>query len=123
MRLIYLASPYSHKEKLIQEHRYKLITHVAARLTHQHGYAMFLPITQSHQLVEALPTQLSGTFQKWQDIDLYMVEKADELWVCTMPGWRESVGVTAEIEHAKTLGKPIYYIDDVTLTKTSKPIA
>jgi len=110
MKLIYLASPYSDKDPKVQTSRYKLITKVAAYLTLNTGNCFFLPITQSYQLVKMIPA-LGGSFANWRDIDLYAISKSDEVWVVTMDGWKESVGVTAEIKFAIKSGIPVKYFD------------
>lgn len=120
MILIYLASPYSHPSAKVRGERAKDITRVAGRLTHKYGHAMFLPITQSHAMKKHCP-ELGTSFKAWERIDLYMVEKADELWVVTLDGWEESIGVVAEIAHAKSLNKPIRYIHPKTLKKSKSP--
>lgn len=114
MKFIYVASPFSHKYKKVMREREKEINRVAAELTYKYGYAMFLPITQSAPLERIIPA-LGGSFEKWKDIDLEMVKRADELWVVMMEGWDNSVGVTSEIEYAQYLGKPLYFIVPDTL--------
>jgi hypothetical protein len=117
MKLVYVASPYSHKYKRVMREREKEVNRVAAELTYKYGYAMFLPITQSAPLERIIPA-LGGSFEKWRDIDLEMVKRADELWVVMMPGWKDSIGVTEEIAYAKKLQKPIIFIDPVNLQET-----
>lgn len=110
MKMIYLASPYSHKKTSVQNKRYRDITKVAAKLTKDTGLCFFLPITQSFQLVKVDPS-LGGSFSAWRNIDLYAIKKSDEMWVVTMDGWLESIGVQAEIAYAKSLKKPVKYLD------------
>src|ERR1044072_5152305 len=96
IKFIYLASPFSAKGKLrnfIELCRERRITSIAAELTLQYGYAMFLPITQSYQLRAYLP-KLGTSFSKWKKIDLCAIEHSDEVWVVMMPRWKESIGVT-----------------------------
>lgn len=119
MKFIYLASPYSHPEKDIEITRYVLITWVAARLTEKYEVSMFLPITQSYQLRFHNPN-LGTTFKAWQKVDFCAIEHSDEVWVVKIDGWKESVGVTAEIEYAKTLKLPIRYIDPISLKCTKR---
>lgn len=109
MKLIYLASPFSHKDKNIEESRFKDITLIAALLEKKYGYAMFLPITQSYAMVKMVPS-LGGEFKSWEKIDLFMVGKSDELWVVKLEGWENSKGVKAEIKHANKIVIPIKYI-------------
>lgn len=108
---IYLASPYTHGDPNVQQERYEKITRIGARLTEKYGHAFFLPITQSHQLVEANPN-LNGSFESWEEIDLTVLSRCDALWVVTLDGWRASRGVLAEIKFAEELNIPIKYIGE-----------
>lgn len=110
MKAIYLASPYSHKDRAVMNSREHLINVVAANLIEKYGYMMFLPITQSAPLERILP-KLGGSFAKWKKIDLEAISRMDELWVVMLEGWEKSIGVKAEIKHAQKLKKPVYYID------------
>ncbi len=110
MKRIYLASPYSHKDKRIERKREKQVTEIAALMTRDYGYSMFLPITQSYQMCKVLP-ELGGSFEKWKKIDLFEVRHSTEVWVVMLDGWKESIGVKAEIKLAKRLKKPVRYFD------------
>lgn len=114
MKLIYLASPYSHKDRQIEKFRYKEITRIAAKLHKKYPYAFILPITQSHELKNWEPS-LGGSFVKWRDRDLHFISKSDEVWVVLMEGWLESIGVQAEIEFAKECNIPVKHINPETL--------
>lgn len=105
--LIYLATPYSHKDKEVEKARFEIVTKVSAILT-KHGYINFSPITQSHE--QSLRCDMPTNWHFWQHIDRCFLRKCDELWVLSLPGWLESVGVTAEIEFAKSLNKTIRLI-------------
>lgn len=118
--LIYLASPYTHNNKGIEFRREHEITYIAALLTKEYQYPMFLPITQSANMKRSLP-ELGSTFKYWASIDLSAIRHCSEVWVVTMNGWDTSVGVKAEIEFAHTNNKMVYYIDPLTLHKTEHP--
>jgi hypothetical protein len=108
-KLIYLASPYSSPKQEIMDYREDLVTSIAAALTEKYGYSMFLPITQSAPMTRANPN-LDGKFDTWKEIDLFMIkEKSDEVWVVLMDGWRESVGVQAEIKCAEDNNIPLKF--------------
>lgn len=119
MKMIYLASPYSHKSRRVENKRFKEVTRVAAELISEYGHSFILPITQSYQLVKIKP-ELGGSFANWKKIDLHFVSKCDEVWVVTMDGWKESIGVQAEIEFAKKKGINIWFIDPKTFKKTKR---
>lgn len=129
MKLVYVASPFTSKsrnkteKRLLEMFREAAVTEVAARLTVKYGkdYALDLPITSSYAMEKYEPKKLKGDFSFWAKRDLFMVrEKCDEVWVITLPGWNESIGVTAEIKCAQQYGKPVKYVDPDTLKITIK---
>ena len=46
----------------------------------------------------------------WQRHDRRYLEACDEVVVLMLDGWRESVGVQAEIAIARELGKPVTFL-------------
>lgn len=109
--LVYLASPFSSKNKFTEECRYEAVTRAAALIKRKYpDIVMFLPITQSYNMVRHIPS-LGGSFDKWEGDDLFMVGISDELWILKLPGWDTSIGVNAERDYAKSLGKKIVYIN------------
>jgi hypothetical protein len=105
--LIYLASPYSHESPFVQLERFDTICCVAARLMAE-GVHLFCPIAHTHPI--AIKGALPTGFEYWEDYDRKMLTACDELWVCTMDGWQESKGVSAEIKIAQGLGRPVRYV-------------
>lgn len=122
MKLIYLASPYSHKDKLIQDSREKEITYIASELQLLYPeHAFFLPITQSAALVK-VNDKLTGSFEQWKKIDLFLIEhKVDEVWVVMMDGWGKSIGVQEEIHIAKQFKKPLFFVTTSIDPNTGDP--
>lgn len=116
---IYLASPYTHTSELVRQERFNTINKVLAALVHN-GYIVFGPITQSHIIAKYLDLEQTS-WEYWKDNDTVFLTQAESLMICTMPGWKESVGVTAEIQIAKKLKKPISYICPKTLCITEEP--
>jgi hypothetical protein len=106
--LVYLAVPYSHPSASIRQERFERVNEVAARMM-QDGIAVFSPISHSHP-IEMHMNGVKLCWEFWQNQDLPILKACDELWVLTIDGWLESVGVTGEIEHAEALGIPIRYI-------------
>ena len=49
-------------------------------------------------------------FASYKEQDLAMLAVCDELVVLMLPGWRDSVGVAAEIAAAEELNMPITYM-------------
>ena len=113
--MIYLASPYSHPKKYVRDKRYKEITKIGAILISQ-GHCIHGPITESHCYTETgIITETGWDF--WKKKDLTILAACDELWVITLPGWRESKGVTAEIAYATERGIPISYFNSGEITE------
>lgn len=117
---VYLASPYSDKSKKVMKQREREITRVAAFLLDSHNVSFFLPITQSAPMAR-FNKRLKGDFETWKDIDLNEIRLRDETWVVTMPGYKKSVGVQAEIKYAKSVGKVVRYISPKTLKFVNEP--
>jgi len=99
--LLYLASPYSSPDPLIQKTRFLLVEQVTAQLIEQ-GYFIYSPIVHCHALAEryALPTD----FAFWKSYNIDMIRRADQFLILDIPGWKESKGVTAEYTFARDAG-------------------
>ncbi len=116
--LVYLASPYAHPDERIREARYRAAMHFVAEsmlapvprrwdVVHRVFYS---PIVHNHPLALIYPTPTAWEF--WRAIDFPMLERCDRLVVLRLEGWDRSVGVQAEVEHARSLGKPVHHVDD-----------
>jgi nucleoside 2-deoxyribosyltransferase len=104
--MIYLASPYSHSEAEVRDERFRDACRAAARLIAA-GHVVFSPIVHGHPLVRhGLPTD----WPFWERFDRNHLARCDEVVVLMLDGWRESVGVAAEIRIAAELGKPVRYL-------------
>lgn len=113
----YMACPYTainanspnHRES-VERIRYIEITTIGAQLTKE-GLVLLTPITVSHKLKKYEPT-LGTTWDYWKRIDTKLLERcADAVIVAKMPGWEKSVGVAGELEIARRLKIPIFYLD------------
>jgi len=121
MKKVYLATPYSHMNPDVQQARFAAVNAVAARMMAD-GLLVFSPISHTHPI--ALAGNLPKGWDYWQQYDLTFIRWADEVHVLLLDGWAESVGVTAEIALAESLGKPVRYINPEsrdTLTVASVP--
>jgi hypothetical protein len=119
--LIYLASPYSHDDPKVRKERFKKVVAANAHLIMQ-GFSVYSPIVHGHSLVEHWKEhgeQRAG-WDFWEKFDTLMIRKSDSFWVLTLEGWKESVGVTSELELANRLFLPIRYVDkDFNIKKES----
>ena len=103
MKLIYLASPYSHKDPAVRAFRAEQAVRYAGWLIEE-GFMVFSPIAHTHPIAEVadVPTD----WEYWQEYDRRMIDACDELMVIDMVGLKESTGVKAEVAYAAETGKP-----------------
>ena len=101
---IYLACPYTHPNPYVRERRFTRVNLAAGELINS-GHIVFSPISQSHPI--ALACNLPRDFEFWRGYNLSFIEWCDELYVLALDGWKESVGVRAEVEYAEEIGKPV----------------
>lgn len=109
--LIYLASPYTHNATAkpdVIEQRFDDVCKVASILFHQ-GYLVFSPIAHTHPI--KMRGGLPGGWEFYAEYDKRMMDACDELWVLTIPGYRESVGIKEEIQYATETEKPVRFVD------------
>lgn len=105
--LTYLATPYSHPDSGIRQDRFLSVTKVAAEMMAS-GEHVYSPISHCHPI--ALAGNLPKNFDYWREYCITMMRCCTKLKVLMVPGWRESVGVDAEIAIAKHLNIPVEYI-------------
>jgi hypothetical protein len=125
-RLIYLGTPYTHKDADVREGRFRSVSRAAGWLFTQQNIYTYSPISMTHQMwieMQHLPNA-SFEWKAWADFDEFMVQKCDEFWILTIPGWDKSVGVNAETAIAIKLGLRIRYVNELadgTYSITDKP--
>jgi hypothetical protein len=110
--LTYLASPYTHPRAHVRVKRYQQVCIAAGRLLGR-GEFVFSPIAHSHPiaLVHNLPTD----WRFWAEYCRATLGRCSKVAVLMLDGWRESVGVSAEIKLAGELGIAVEYLDPETL--------
>ena len=106
-KLIYLASPYTHKDKRVMKLRFDQVTAIAAHLVRE-GYVVFSPITYGHTLCEF--EDLPVEFEFWNDFCLKFLEKSDLFVRLEFDGWEESKGLKEEVKFCKENKIPQYFI-------------
>lgn len=106
-KLFYLASPYSHKDKVVMDYRYLLVSAAAAALYNK-GFNLLEPIGSGHPI--STKYDLPKGYEYWMRRDRLMISRSDGVIVLTATGWEESKGVTDEIQYADSLGLPVYYL-------------
>lgn len=116
--MVYLASPYSSPDASVQLERYNLAVKATGYLMNA-GFIVYSPIVHNHMLAELMDMPHGWAF--WAKQDLGMLKHAIMLVVLTIPGWQESIGVTAEINFALSFGINIKYFDYETLEISETP--
>lgn len=107
--LLYLASPYSHTDARVREARFIAACEAVAWLMRRDVLA-FSPIAHTHPVVVQDP-ELGWDYNAWRALDEEMIRRCDEVTVLMLDGWLESKGVQAEVAFARSIGKPINYLD------------
>lgn len=114
----YLATVYS-KWPLGIEDAFQTAARCAARLL-ERGHSVYSPIAHTH------PLAIYGGIDPmrhdiWLPADEPFMHAAAECWVVLMPGWRESRGVTHEIEWFQAHNKPVKYLSYPDLDIVPRP--
>ena len=111
-RLLFLASPYSHKNWPVRDYRFESARE-AVRWLIRSGYHVFSPIVFSHYLTDRyMPGGgLRWDWPGWYALSIDMLRRSDALVVLRLDGWKESKGVKREIREAKRLKLPVVYLD------------
>ncbi len=104
--MIYLASPYSHDDPDVKESRFQAVCKQTALML-KAGILVFSPIAHSHPVASY---GMKGSYDVWQRFDESMIERCDEVWVLMLDGVEGSVGIKAEMEYARKLGRPVHTI-------------
>jgi hypothetical protein len=105
---VYLASPYTHADLSVIEKRFHQACQAAANLI-QRGHVVFCPVAHSHSI--SVESNIGRDWETWKGQDIPFIEWCEVLWVLCLDGWLQSVGVQAEMEEARKLGKFIWFMD------------
>lgn len=113
--MIYLASPYTHKDVNVMQARYEAVRDfVGNQITqstdrgHNRMAILYSPIIHYHSI--AVAWELPREFEFWAYVNDSMIARADAVIVLQLPGWEESRGIIHEIAYAKELGKSISFV-------------
>jgi len=109
----YLASPYSHPDKSVQEARVKQVAEKAVELINA-GIPVISPIVHNVGLIQHSPNAMEGGWKNWGRLDEAMLSSCKYMLVYQMDGWKESKGIEAEIQICERLNIPIIHITQLT---------
>lgn len=107
-KLTYLATPYSHDDANVMVQRFNIANRVAATMLKQ-GIHVYSPISHSHPI--AMQHGLPKGWDFWERHDRLIIEHCGKVVVLMQDGWRESIGVEAEIQIAEEMGIPVEYME------------
>jgi hypothetical protein len=105
-KFYYLASPYGHRDPDVTEQRMEDFEKIDANLSSL-GHFVMSPLDKHYKLKHL---NLPGTYEYWQHYCRAMLRRCNGLIVITSSGWDRAPGVWDEIEEAKKLGIPVYYV-------------
>ena len=111
--MIYLAGPYTAKlddgspDISTMRTRFEILTEMAGRLMDM-GHIVYSPITHGHVVAERV--DLPHDWDFWERNAVAFLDRCDVMFVATLVGWRESVGVRAEVDYCARKGIHVRYI-------------
>lgn len=111
MDISYLAIPYSHKDKKVEEMRFEIANFVASALMKK-GEIVFSPISHTHPMVRY---GLPGDWEYWKSQDVAFLDVCSRFKIIMIEGWDKSTGVAAEKKHMEERGIKIEYINPYEL--------
>lgn len=103
---VYVAVPYSHDDPEIRQERFEVANRYTAKLMRQ-GLVCFSPITMCHPVAAY---GLPGDFAFWEKLNYAYLDLCREIHVLKITGWRDSIGVTAEIQIMRDLGRIVRFV-------------
>ena len=108
--LVFISSPYSHKDPEVMELNYELVSKFVLKLINS-GVNATSPIAYGHPLVKL--GKLPSSWEFWEEFCLSFLERSSKMIVYKIPGWENSIGMKAEIEFAEKNNIPIEYVEYV----------
>lgn len=108
-KLIYLASPYTHKDKAMWTVRFHKVVDCCGWMMNNHRDKYFYsPIAHTHPIAERCTLPIEWEF--WANFDECILSRCSEMWILTIPGFSVSTGVKAERKIAERFGLPVRFI-------------
>lgn len=95
--MIYIAAPFTSPDEFVMDRRYHQTQRYCVEMFHD-GYVVFSPVV--HWYYPAKWAGMRGNFAPFKNYCLSMLAKADEMLILMLPGWKDSIGVRAEIDFA-----------------------
>jgi hypothetical protein len=94
------------------QERFSRTAMATAEFTRQ-GILIFSPILHSVPMVEL--GYGGTTWEHWADYDTAFIKKCKQVFVLQLDGWKQSRGVTAEIEICRANGIPVIGVNPLDI--------
>jgi Domain of unknown function (DUF1937) len=101
----YLAAPYQHPDPAVRAARMKVFHEHDAQLMRE-GHFTVSPLAK---VETAKYSDIPDTWAYWELYSYELLSRCDEMIVLMIDGWKESVGVAAEIAYCEKHNIPISY--------------
>jgi hypothetical protein len=108
--MIYVASPYSHRDPAIREHRFQMVEKYIVSELRQKMVA-FSPIVYAHKM--AVEFGLPTDAEYWKGFNNSIMRRCDSIVILRLKGWDRSKGVEYERQLAEELHMPVNYANPV----------
>jgi hypothetical protein len=106
--LTYIAQPYSHKSKVVQVRRLGIAVQFVDQILHEEPNVLpFSPICCGYPV--SLYSDRPASFDGWRTFNMGMLSRCDSMRILAVPGWKNSVGLSAELDFAMVRGIPRTY--------------
>ena len=116
----YLATPYSKWPHGLEDANTVAQKLAAALLSI--GVKVFSPIAHTHGISAYATAVDKRDFDFWLGADKPLLDAAGGLLIADLQGWRDSKGVTLEIQWAKEQKKPYWLLNPETLAVRPLPV-
>ncbi|MCL2338943.1 MAG: DUF1937 family protein [Proteobacteria bacterium] len=115
MSFYYIAHPYRHKDKSVEDDRIKKVAETAGSLVlygkkSNSDIKVLAPVLHNsviHRINNFNHEEVSYIFNNF---DFHFLKSAKAMIVITLPGWEESTGVRAEINFCDKNNIPVFYL-------------
>lgn len=116
--LVYVGTAYTRYPYGI-ERAYTDACRITAALV-KTGCKVFSPIAHGHGI--AVHGGIDPyDFKMWLEFDAIMMERSDAIVIAKMESWEQSSGIAHEIDVFTKAGKPVFYLDPVTMEVSDRP--
>jgi len=105
---LYLAAPYTHKDKKIVLKRVKAINKAAAKLISL-NFIVYSPISHCHAI--AIENKLPTDANFWRIQNEEFISWCDIMVILTLKGWEKSTGLLSELALAHKCRKQTFSYD------------